>query len=280
MTARGWGEEFRPEDNGGMNGIIFDLQKYAVRDGPGIRTTVFLKGCPLDCWWCHNPESRSPRIEKPSGGALRKRSTLFRSNGGAVGKEVTVDDVMREVEKDSIFYDESGGGVTFSGGEPMMQPEFLYALLERCKRRRFHTAVDTSGYCPYDFFDSIYNMVDLFLYDLKPVDEDEHVRYTGVSNRLIHDNLRRLANRGRKVQPRIPLIPGVTDTAGNLRRVIRLLGALEHVSRIDLLPYNRIGEHKYDVLRMPKRMPPLRTQSERSLERIRGLFTSAGFHVA
>jgi pyruvate formate lyase activating enzyme len=263
-----------------MNGIIFDLQKYAVHDGPGIRTTVFLKGCPLDCWWCHNPESRSPGIELPAGGVLRKRSLLLKANGGAVGREISADDVMREVEKDSVFYDESGGGVTFSGGEPMMQPDFLRALLERSKDRGIHTAVDTSGYCPYELFDAIYDLTDLFLFDLKPIDDGEHLRYTGVSNRLIHDNLNRLTRRGDKVLPRIPLIPGVTDTAANLRAAVRLLGALEHVSRVDLLPYNRIGENKYDVLRVRKRMPLSSTQSERSLAEMRAVFTSAGFDVA
>jgi pyruvate formate lyase activating enzyme len=263
-----------------VKGIIFDLKKYAIHDGPGIRTTVFLKGCPLDCWWCHNPESRNPRPEKPAGGAIEKRSSLFRSSRGMVGRAVTPGEILREVEKDAIFYDESGGGVTFSGGEPLMQIEFLRALLERARRSGLHTAVDTSGYGPPEFFDSIYDLVDLFLFDIKLVDDGEHKKYTGVSNSLILSNLKLLARRGNKVLPRIPLIPGITDTGENLSRTVFLLGSLGSVNRVDLLPYNRIGEGKYDRLRLPKRMPSAQTHSRAELDIIRNVFASAGFSAS
>lgn len=261
-------------------GIIFDLKKYAIHDGPGIRTTVFLKGCPLDCWWCHNPESRHPKPEKPAGGKMQKRSSLLKSAHGIVGKTVTPDEVLHEVEKDTIFYDESGGGATFSGGEPLVQIEFLQALLEGCKQRGIHTAVDTSGYAPPELFDRVYDSVDLFLYDLKLIDDESHKKYTGVSNHLILDNLKRLAARGAKVLPRIPLIPGITDTGENLSRILFLLRSLDSISRIDLLPYNRIGEGKYEMMGMPKRMPRLQAHPADVLNRIKSVFTSAGFTVS
>lgn len=263
-----------------MTGIIFDLKKYAIHDGPGIRTTVFLKGCPLDCWWCHNPESRRPKPEKSAGRPMLKRSSLLKSANGVVGKSVTTDEVLHEVTKDTIFYDESGGGVTFSGGEPLMQVEFLEILLDGCKQNGIHTAVDTSGYGPPEFFDRIYDSVDLFLYDLKLIDDETHKKYTGVSNRLILDNLKRLAGRGNKVLPRIPLIPGITDTGENLSRIVFLLRSLNTIDQVDLLPYNRIGEGKYEMLGMPQRMPCLQPHPADSLTRIKTAFTSAGFTVS
>lgn len=263
-----------------MTGIIFDLKKYAIHDGPGIRTTVFLKGCPLDCWWCHNPESRRARPEKPARGPMRKRSSLLKTAGGVVGKPCTPDEVLREVEKDTIFYDESGGGVTFSGGEPLMQIEFLQALLEGCRRRGIHTAVDTSGYAPPEYFDRLCDSVDLFLYDLKLINADAHKKYTGVSNHLILENLKRLAARGAAVLPRIPLIPGITDTGENLSRTVFLLRSLDSISRVDLLPYNRIGEGKYEMMGIPYRMPRAQPHSRDALERIKNVFISAGFAVS
>ena len=270
----------QPKDDNSVTGIIFDLKKYAIHDGPGIRTTVFLKGCPLDCWWCHNPESRHPKPEKPARGEMQKRASLLKSARGVVGKSVAPDEVVREVMKDTIFYDESGGGVTFSGGEPLMQIEFLHALLDACKQNNIHTAVDTSGYGPPEFFDRVYDSVDLFLFDLKLIDDEAHSTYTGVSNSLILNNLKYLAGRGNKVQPRIPLIPGITDTGENLSRIVFLLRSLKTIDRVDLLPYNRIGEGKYDVLGIPKRMPRLQTHTADTLTRIKTVFTSAGFTVS
>ena len=139
-------------------GFIFDIKKFAIHDGPGIRSTVFLKGCPLECWWCHNPEGQNLEPEKMEGKDI-------------VGEEVTVDWVIKEIEKDRIFYDQSGGGVTFSGGEPLMQPEFLQQLVLECKKRGIHTTLDTSGYAPADVFIPFIDIVDLFLYDLKIIDE-------------------------------------------------------------------------------------------------------------
>jgi pyruvate formate lyase activating enzyme len=269
----------RQQNSSTATGIIFDLKKYAIHDGPGIRTTVFLKGCPLDCWWCHNPESRRPRPEQPAAGTLRKRSSLLSSTGRTIGKLVGADEVLHEIEKDVIFYDQSGGGVTFSGGEPLMQPAFLRTLLDGCAQRSIRTAVDTSGYAPPEYFDRIYDHTDLFLYDIKLIDDDTHLQYTGVSNKLILENLRRLAARGDKVLPRIPLIPGVTDTGENLSRIAHLLQSLPSISRVDLLPYNRIGEGKYAALGRPVRLPRLQPHPPEAVARIRTVFASAGLAV-
>ena len=177
-----------------LKGKIFDIKRFAIHDGPGIRTTVFMHGCPLNCWWCHNPES----IRKISRNNSDSESNdKFDSACGSVQDplltEWTVEKLFGEIQKDKIFFEESGGGVTLSGGEPMLQYEFLQSFLEECRNQDIHTVVDTSGYVPYQYFASINDYVDLYLYDLKIIDEEEHKKFTGVSNKLIIDNLKKPA---------------------------------------------------------------------------------------
>jgi pyruvate formate lyase activating enzyme len=264
-----------------LKGIIFDLKKYAIHDGPGIRTTVFLKGCPLHCWWCHNPESRSmnpqPLVEN---GATRPPSALFRQNRDIVGREVTVEEVMHEVEKDILYYDESGGGVTFSGGEPLIQPAFLKELLIVSKNTGIHTVVDTCGYIPYEAIETINGWVDLYLYDLKLINESEHIKYTGASNTLIHDNLERLLREGKAVEIRIPLIPDITDTEENIAGTIEYLKSLDASIRLHLLPYNKIGEGKYERFGMTRKLGNLDIQSGQKIASIKYKFQSAGLNLA
>lgn len=203
------------------SGLVFNIQKYSIQDGPGIRTTVFLKGCPLRCWWCHNPESLSPKPEivilearcRLCGECLQvcPNDAIFAENGGfrydveacalcgtcveacpsgarqMVGTRMTVPEVMAEISKDRIFYDDSRGGVTFSGGEPLMQPRFLRDLLAACRAQSIHTTVDTCGFGTREYLLSIAPLTDLFLYDLKAIDEAKHLQYTGVSNSSILD---------------------------------------------------------------------------------------------
>ncbi len=251
-------------------GLIFDLKRFALHDGPGIRFTVFLKGCPLNCWWCHNPEGLSVNIQNiTKENKVGERTIQVNEE---VGRLISVDDLMIEVEKELIFFDESGGGVTFSGGEPLMKMEFLEASLVRCKELEIHTTLDTSGYAEFDRFEQILEHVDLILYDLKIIDPVKHSHYTGISNQLILDNLKRLSNKKPKLKIRIPIIPSITDTEENIRDMIELLRTVKKVNQIDLLPFHNTASGKYqrfeikNHLKQEKSMtsPIVRTRKSRA----------------
>jgi len=249
--------------NGTVTGTIFDIKHFAVHDGPGIRTTVFFKGCPLECWWCHNPESQSAEIEAVDVPVKWSDGTTF-TERQTIGREVSVADVMKELDKDSIFYDESGGGVTFSGGEPLSQSEFLEQLLAACKRHAYHTALDTSGYAPAELLQRIAGQVDLFLYDLKLMDDEQHRKYTGVSNRLILENLAMLAGMNAAVILRFPVVPGITDSDDNVTELCDFVSGLKGINRISLLPYHSIADGKYRKLKKTPRIDTnLRLPKER-----------------
>ena len=260
-----------------MKGIIFDIKKFAVNDGPGIRTTVFVKGCPMKCLWCHNPESQKlqPEVfpQTVTDEFYEHPQTIF-------GREVSTDEVMLEIKKDVIFYDESGGGVTFSGGEPLLQIEFLHELLRKCSLEQINTAVDTSGFADRSSFERIYDLVNIFLFDLKIADEREHIKLTGVSNKLIHNNLTYLSNRGEKVNIRIPLIPGITDTEKNLSQIAELISGLNNINKIDLLPYNKIGKGKYKRLNVDYYFKNAETQNPNTLNNISSIFLKLGYNVS
>lgn len=201
-------------------GTIFKIKKYALHDGPGIRTTVFLKGCPLSCRWCHNPEGIDPRPQ-----TIWRRTSSGRIDE-TVGTVMGVDALINAIEKDVLFYDESGGGVTFSGGEPLSQPGFLEAVLTVCNHREIHAALDTSGFAPAAVLDRIIPRLQLVLFDLKIMDAMQHQRYTGVSNRIILENLKRIAGSRTPVRIRIPLVPGITDGDDNIGKILRFAGNL------------------------------------------------------
>ena len=266
-----------------MEGTVFNIKRYAIHDGPGIRTTVFLKGCPLSCPWCQNPEGTRPEPELiwhesrcigcrdceeacPTGavsfldGKLRVDDSLCDMCGrcasacfaGALevaGRRMTVEEVLTEVVKDRVFYEQSGGGITVSGGEPLMQADFLEAVLSASRQAGIHTALDTSGYTDRKTLLRIAEKVDLFLWDLKTMDDQAHIDYTGVSNRVILENLKALSRAGRQVHIRFTLIPGVNDNETNLKAMGALLVSLEGVDRIDILPYHRGWVNKYEGLR-------------------------------
>ncbi len=277
-----------------MNGLVFNIQRFSVNDGPGIRTTVFLKGCPLHCKWCHNPESISPDaqlilrsdrcIRCGDCFALCKNHAVRRVEGGfatvrdlcvecgecvevcnaeareIAGKEMSKADVMKEVEKDVIFYEQSGGGASFSGGEPLLQHEFLLSILKACKERGIHTVVDTTGFTSPELLKKVSKFVDLFLFDLKTLDDQKHREYIGVSNSLILSNLKRLAEWNKEVIVRIPIIPEVNDDLIGIGAAGAFVASLGNVSEIHLLPYHTIGVEKYKRLgleyEMEQTVPP------------------------
>ena len=276
--------------------MVFDIKKFAIHDGPGLRTTVFFKGCPLHCLLCHNPESQ------PTGRELMHRAERCELCGDCVavcphqaisidddrvridrvrceltagcisecpngayeivGREMTVEEVMDEVRRDVIFYDDSGGGVTFSGGEPLAQPGFLHALLAACIANGIHTALDTSGHADEGVLQSIAPLVDLFLYDLKMMDPLRHASFTGVPNRAILRNLEWLAGNEATVIVRFPLLPGVNDDSDNLNEMGAFISSLSHVFAVDILPYHRIGIDKYERLGRRHPMPELEPPSD------------------
>lgn len=266
-------------------GTIFAIKRYAIHDGPRIRTTVFFKGCPLACWWCHNPEGlhRAVELVWESGRCIGCHACIDQCPSGslttapqgiqwhqatcvgcgacleacpslaleATGREMSVDEVMDAIVRDLPFYDQTGGGVTFSGGEPLSQPDFLLKLLEECGRLDIHRAVDTSGFAAADVLLQVAEQTDLFLFDLKLMDRDRHRLYTGVSNGPILDNLRLLADKGKAVQIRLPLIPGVNDDGANLRATGAFVASLPGIGAVDLLPYHGAAAAKYRKLNLP-----------------------------
>lgn len=258
--------------NPNSSGIVYDIKRFAIHDGPGIRTTVFFKGCPLNCWWCQNPESRSPGPEPK--GQLRtayQGDLLYRDNG-LIGKEVTVEQLLKEVEKDVLFFDESGGGVTVSGGEPLLQIDFLQDLLQGLKAMEIHTTVDTTGYAGYDRIQRILPLVDLWLYDLKLMDDALHQKYTGVSNRVIIKNFLQMYEEKAPLLIRVPLIPGITDTDENLVAIARFLSSVDKNLPVELLQYNQFAESKYERLGLPVLGGHKQTQSTDEIEQKKDIF--------
>jgi len=243
-----------------LKAMIFDIQRNSFVDGPGIRTAVFFKGCNLRCAWCHNPEGISPAAQ-----AMNVKGVLT-----PCGREYTLDEIWAEIEKDRLFYDTSGGGVTFSGGECMLQIDFLAEILCLCKKNGIHTAVDTAGNLPFDFFERILPTVDLFLFDLKCLDAQTHKRYTGADNAQILANLALLLKKEAPVWIRIPVIPGVNDTPEEMRHIKRFLDANGLPARVELLPYHAMGEHKYTALGL--QLPPFKEPTKEQLQELESFF--------
>lgn len=296
-----------------QTGLVFDIQRYSIQDGPGIRTTVYLKGCPLRCWWCHNPESQAaePEILVSENRCVRcgecwkacpqcdsdhDESTLYRGGAGCircgqcvsacasgarnmVGRQMDVDEVMAEVLKDRIFYDESGGGVTLSGGEPLMQPTFVKSLLMACRAEDIATAVDTCGYADREDLLAIAPLTDLFLYDVKTLDDGRHLRETGVSNATILDNLQALSRLGANIWLRVPVVPDVNDDAQQLDAVARLAASIAGVQQVNLLPYHNLGTHKGEQLGAGGPPVAVRPPSAESMETLADRFREFGVPV-
>jgi len=295
--------------------LIFDLKKYAINDGPGIRTTVFFKGCPLRCRWCHNPEGQSfapeimtrpsrcladcseclstcpeaaivktagvPMLNRPRCTTCGKCADICPAQAiEVVGRRISAAQLLREIEKDRIFQEDSGGGVTFSGGEPLSQPDFLSEILEHCRKKEIHTTVDTCGFASADVLETIAEKTDLFLFDLKAIDEMKHIAFTGESNRLILENLKKLASKGNKIVVRIPVIPGLNDDDENIRGTAEFLRTLGTISEISLLPYHKLGRDKYRGLEKKADDDDFTPPSADHMERIKRDLENCGFRVS
>jgi pyruvate formate lyase activating enzyme len=258
-------------------GLIFDIKHYCIHDGPGIRTTVFFKGCPMRCWWCHNPESQAVNPEDLQIERKLDGQSFFETE--PVGRTVSAGEMIEEVIKDRVFYDQSHGGVTFSGGEPLMQPEFLEVLLDRCRDEKIHTCLDTTGHAPPNIFGRIIPKTDLFLYDLKLMSDTLHEEYTGVSNQWTLSNLKTLAIMGKDVIIRFPVIPGITDTESNVDAIISFLSSIGYIRRIDLLPYHSIARNKYERFNREYKLANLDPPSKDRMISLLERFQDEGFVV-
>ncbi len=253
-----------------MQGIIFDIKRFAIHDGPGIRSSIFFKGCPLKCWWCHNPESCSKGIQYLD----------FEFKGSkTLGKEISPLQLLLEVEKDRVFYDESGGGITFTGGEPLLQLEFLIETAKLFKENDLHLSLDTTGYIAPEKFIKAVEFMDLILFDIKHMNDKKHFELTGVGNKMILENLEYLMKSKKNVHIRFPMMPGLNDDEENLLEMITYLSNFKSIRRIHLLPYHKIAAGKYHKLGMENKMEGIDEPSKERVEEVKSFFEKTGFDV-
>ena len=296
-----------------MTGRVLNIQKFSVDDGPGIRTTVYFKGCNLKCLWCHNPESIGREIDirydsqrcvkcglcsevcpvgaqRLEGGERTFQREICTKCGKCAevcptkalipyGLTMTAQEVFFEIEKDRAFYVKSKGGVTFSGGEPMLQLDFLKELLSACREKGFHTTVDTAGNVPWNRYLEILSEVDLFLFDVKAMDEDLHFAITGSSNRRILENLQKLSVAGKNIIVRLPVIPGVNFVEEEAERLTKFLAGLNGKIAIELLPFHKLGENKYESLQMAYECKHCIPPNKEWMDSLKDLFKSKGINV-
>lgn len=240
---------------------VYKIQRYCIHDGPGIRTTVFFQGCPLSCRWCHNPESQ----------AEFKNSLL-----PAETDQFSIA-LLKEIEKDAIFFDESGGGVTFSGGEPLFQPVLLLKTMDRCRKAGIHICLDTSGFAAREIFLKAALTADLVLYDIKLMDEKLHRKFTGQDNERILENLKALSETKQAALIRFPLIPGITDAGNNIGRIIAFLKQHTIYRKIHVLAFHKTSAGKYSRLNMKNHVKNMNEPSKNRVEEVRKMFESDGF---
>lgn len=290
---------------------IFNIQKFSVHDGPGIRTTVFFKGCPLKCLWCHNPESQNINTqilydrdkcvlcgtcEKicPKGVIKIENNHLTTDEScdccgkcviyciqGArqiAGKEYTVDDVLKEVLKDRVFYEKSSGGVTLSGGEPLIHIDFVEELLKKLKDNNIHTAVDTCGAVSFENLKRAARYTDVFLYDIKLMDDEKHTEFIGMSNKLILDNLKKLSLIHKNINIRMPIIEGVNGDEEHIIKTIDFIEGL-NISKVNLLPYHDIAKHKYKKLGKVYEDDRMSKPSDEKMQKFKEMFENKGYKV-
>jgi len=295
--------------------MVFDIKRYAINDGPGIRIVVFLKGCNLNCAWCHNPESISREKERMYAPArcIKCETCVLACPNKAIaltpeeivtdaelctmcgkcaevcptkaieisGRPMSVTEIMSEIEKERVFFDQSGGGVTFSGGEPLLQARFLIELLDECGHRGIHRAVDTAGLANTEIVLEVARRTDLFLYDLKMMNSDKHREWVGIPNEKILENLKVLAETGAKIIIRVPLIGGVNDDAENLEATARFVAQLSGEKKdVTLLPYHKIAQTKYQKLGRPEAFQLLEEPTTDSQLRAISIFREYGIKAS
>lgn len=295
------------------NLLISNIQRFSTKDGPGIRTTVFFKGCPLRCKWCHNPETHITGYDIMYNEenctlcgrcvVLCKKDAIKIENGKIVtdrekcvscgectdscyynarevsGKRLSCDEICKIIERDIPFYSESCGGVTFSGGECLMFPDFLTELLKFCKQRRIHTCVDTSGFAPYSVFEKIMPYTDLFLYDIKAYSSSLHEALTGVPNEIIWENLEKLSKEGANINLRLPVIDGCNASLEEIEKIAERTASFG-IKSANILPYHDMGKYKYTKLDIFYEGDLMKTPSDNMLKEIERIFKQYGFtHV-
>jgi pyruvate formate lyase activating enzyme len=287
-------------------GIVFNIQRYSIDDGPGIRSTVFLKGCPLRCLWCSNPESQKAWPEVAHRDSLCNKCGRCREvcsvqaitidakgvhisrrlcntcgkcvevcNLGALqffGKEMHVEEVFHEIQKDIQYYNGSGGGITISGGEPLYQPEFTIALLKQCQDKGIHTCIETSGYAEASVLEAVLPYTSLVLFDLKHMDPVIHQKLTGLSNKVIIRNLKLIIAKGNPVIIRVPVIPGKNDSSEELTAIARTVASMNQLRKVDLLPYHGFGMGKYQMLDQRYQLSQLVRPTDIELQRSKQIF--------
>ena len=292
-------------------GLIFDIQRCSIHDGPGIRSLVFMKGCPLNCLWCSNPESQSPSqevmvtstkcigcgkcIEVCPTGAAKKKNPLEAkwlcvvcgscveacpsTARQMIGQYMSLNEVMKEVEKDILFYQRSKGGVTVSGGEPLMQADFVRILLKSCQEKGIHAAIETCGFAKWKDFKKVLEYVDLVLYDIKHMDTQKHKELTGVGNELILQNAKKVAELGKKMIIRVPVIPDINDSLENMKSIAKFVRTLSGVTKIHLLSYHRLGESKYNRLGKKYALKEIKPLDKESLSEQKKIIESYNLRV-
>jgi pyruvate formate lyase activating enzyme len=269
--------------------VIFNIMRYSIHDGPGIRTTVFFKGCPLSCKWCHNPESIGSTPETTFNetkcikcGRCEKKNQPYAFGTdicptGAretIGYEITAAELMKEINKDSPFYEESGGGVTFSGGEPFYQADFLLELLSQCRENYVNTAIDTSGCCNTTILLNAAAITNYFLYDIKFIDSKKHEKYCGAANELILENLKNLEETKTKLLIRIPVIPGINDDMEEMTGIFEFIKDMKNIEAVHLLPYHNIHIEKYKRLGKQYELVEIPNDESPNMKRINDLFSN------
>ena len=249
-----------------VRGRIFDIQKFSVHDGPGIRTIVFLKGCALRCKWCCNPESQSKEIE-----------TMHTPQGDkTVGKDVTVGEIIGPILKDRPYFNRSGGGITLSGGETLLQPEFAKALFTAAKENGISTAIESTAFARYETIKDLLPVIDVYLMDIKHINPEKHKAFTGQSNELILENAKKIAQDANKLIIRVPVIPTFNDTPEEIAQIAAFAKSLGTVEELHLLPYHRYGEDKYSYLGRDYTMSHIETPTDDKMEILKSVVEACG----